>query len=109
MKPRGRLSLSLALTAAVAVVEFWGCFREHSLALTSDAVHVCMDVFALAVALAAAIAAQRPATARQTFGFGRLEILAALGNGALLFAASGFAVLSRACLQSPATASPSRT
>lgn len=85
---RARIWLALVLTAAVAAVEFWGGWRAHSLALLTDAVHVCMDVFALAIALAAAIGAQRPATHRQTFGFGRLEILAALGNGALLFAAT---------------------
>ncbi len=85
---RARIWLALVLTALVAAVEFWGGWRAHSLALLTDAVHVCMDVFALAIALAAAIGAQRPATHRQTFGFGRLEILAALGNGALLFAAT---------------------
>lgn len=86
--PRARLQLALALTAIVAVLEFWGGWRAHSLALFSDAIHVCMDVFALAIALAATIAAARPATHRQTFGFGRIEILAALANGALLFAAT---------------------
>ena len=85
---RARLTLCLVLTAAVAVLEFWGGFRAQSLALISDAVHVCMDVFALGIALAATIASARPATRRQTFGFGRLEILAALANGALLFAAT---------------------
>jgi cobalt-zinc-cadmium efflux system protein len=86
--PRARLTLALCLTAVVAVLEFWGGWRAHSLALLSDAVHVCMDVLALAIALAATIAAARPATHRQTFGFGRLEILAALANGAVLFAAT---------------------
>lgn len=86
--PRARLQLALVLTALVAVLEFWGGSRAHSLALFSDAIHVCMDVFALAIALAATIAAARPATHRQTFGFGRIEILAALANGALLFAAT---------------------
>ncbi|GAC1655712.1 MAG: cation diffusion facilitator family transporter [Vulcanimicrobiaceae bacterium] len=86
--PRARLWLALVLTACVAVAEFWGGFAAHSIALISDAVHVCMDVFALAIALAAAIASVRPATHRQTFGFGRLEILAALANGALLLAAT---------------------
>ncbi|MFN2529383.1 MAG: cation diffusion facilitator family transporter [Candidatus Baltobacteraceae bacterium] len=86
--PRARLQLALALTALVAVIEFWGGWRAHSLALLSDAIHVCMDVFALAIALAATIAAARPATHRQTFGFGRIEVLAALANGTLLFAAT---------------------
>ncbi len=83
-----RLTLAIGLTALVAIVEFWGGFRAHSLALLSDAAHVCMDLFALGIALAAMIAARRPATQHQTFGFGRLEMLAALTNGALLFGAT---------------------
>lgn len=90
---RARLTLALVLAAIVAAVEFWGGVRAMSLALLSDAVHVLMDVFALGIALAAAISAQRPATRHQTFGFGRLEVLAALANGALLFAATIFIVI----------------
>ena len=45
-----------------------------------------MDVVALAIALAASIQSMRPANERQTFGFARLEILAGLGNSALLLA-----------------------
>ena len=45
-----------------------------------------MDVVALAIALAAAVQAKRPATHRQTYGFARYEILAALANGGLLTA-----------------------
>jgi cobalt-zinc-cadmium efflux system protein len=81
-----RLGLALALTAGLTVFEFAGGFIAHSLALLSDAAHVSMDVFALGVALAAERHARRPATARQTFGFARVEVLAALGNGGLLFA-----------------------
>jgi Co/Zn/Cd efflux system component len=40
-----------------------------------------MDVVALAIALGASLQALRPANDRQTFGFARLEILAALANG----------------------------
>ncbi len=70
----------------VALIEFFGGLHAHSLALLSDAAHVCMDVFALGIALAAAIGAQRPANHRKTFGYGRVEILAALANAGLLFA-----------------------
>lgn len=88
MSPRRRLILALILAAAVALFEFWGGFASHSLALLSDAVHVCTDVFALAIALFASIAAARPANRSKTFGYGRIEVLAALFNGALLFAAT---------------------
>ena len=79
-----RLKIALAATASVAVLELAGGLRAGSLALISDAAHVTMDVVALAIALAAAVQAKRPATHRQTYGFARYEILAALANGALL-------------------------
>jgi cobalt-zinc-cadmium efflux system protein len=47
-----------------------------------------MDVFALALALLAAIGAARPADARRTYGYGRIEVLGALANGTLLLAAT---------------------
>lgn len=81
-----RLRIALVATAAVAVLECAGGIRAGSLALLSDAAHVVMDVVALAIALAAAIGSRRPATQRQTYGFARYEILAALANGALLTA-----------------------
>lgn len=82
----GRLKVALAATAGVAVLELVGGVRAGSLALMSDAAHVTMDVVALAIALAAAVQAKRPATHRQTYGFARYEILAALANGGLLTA-----------------------
>jgi cobalt-zinc-cadmium efflux system protein len=85
MSSRNRLLLALILTAAVAAFEFWGGFISHSLALLTDAVHVCMDVFALGIALAAAFVAARHANRRKTFGYGRVEVLGALVNGALFF------------------------
>ena len=88
MDSRRRLALALVLAVAVAALEFWGGFAARSLALTTDAVHVCMDVFALAIALIAATGASRPANRRKTFGYGRIEVLGALLNGALLFGAT---------------------
>jgi len=81
----GKLKIALAGTAFVAVLEVVGGLRAGSLALLSDAAHVTMDVVALAIALGASLQATRPANVRQTFGFARLEILAALANGGLLF------------------------
>jgi cobalt-zinc-cadmium efflux system protein len=90
MSARARLILALVLVACVAGIEFWGGVRAGSLALLTDAVHVCMDVFALGIALFALIGAQRPATSRKTFGYGRLEVLGALFNGSVLLAATAF-------------------
>lgn len=90
---RTRLILALTLAAAVAALEIWGGLRAGSLALLADAAHVCMDVFALGIALAALIGAARPADTRKTFGYGRVEMLGALANGALLLAAVIFIVV----------------
>lgn len=80
------LKIALAATAALALLEAAGGFVAQSLALLSDAAHVTMDVVALGIALAASLQALRPANERQTYGFARMEILAALANGALLVA-----------------------
>ena len=82
----GQLKIALVATAAIAVLELAGGLAAHSLALLADAAHVTMDVVALTIALAASIQSMRPANERQTFGFARLEILAGLGNSALLLA-----------------------
>jgi cobalt-zinc-cadmium efflux system protein len=80
------LWIALAATGFVAAIEIVGGFASHSLALLSDAAHVAMDVFALVIALVASVQRSRPANDKQTFGFARLEILAALVNGGFLFA-----------------------
>ncbi|MGH7607219.1 MAG: cation diffusion facilitator family transporter [Gemmatimonadales bacterium] len=86
LESRRRLLLALAITALVMVVELVGGWLAGSLALLADAAHMLADVAALALALLAARIAQRPATAQRSFGFLRLEILAALVNGAILIA-----------------------
>ncbi|MGE5803772.1 MAG: cation diffusion facilitator family transporter [Gemmatimonadota bacterium] len=83
---RRRLTLALAITALVMLVEVIGGWLAGSLALLADAAHMLADVAALGLALIAAWIAQRPATPERSFGFMRLEILAALINGAVLFA-----------------------
>jgi cobalt-zinc-cadmium efflux system protein len=89
---RARLIAALIAVTFVAAIEFWGGVRAGSLALLTDAVHVCMDVFALGIALLALLGAQRPATVRKTFGYGRVEILAALINGSVLLAVTAFII-----------------
>jgi len=56
----------------------------HSLALVADAGHMLTDAAALAFALVASAMAARPAAGRWTFGYSRLEILAAQANGITL-------------------------
>ena len=68
------------------VVEVVGGVLAHSLALLADAAHMLLDVGALALALFAAWIGHQPATAGRTYGYVRVEILAALVNGAALLA-----------------------
>ena len=81
---RRRLTVAFVITFAVMVVELVGGWFAGSLALLADAGHMLADAAALAIALFAAWIAQRPATPQRSFGFMRIEILAALVNGAVL-------------------------
>jgi cobalt-zinc-cadmium efflux system protein len=76
----------LGLTAVVMCTEAVGGLVAHSLALLADAGHMLADVAAIGLALFAARMARLPATPERTFGYLRMEILAALANGAVLFA-----------------------
>jgi cobalt-zinc-cadmium efflux system protein len=78
------LLVVLSLTFAYMIAEAVGGYFSNSLALLSDAGHMLTDVAALALSLFAVRFASRPATARKTYGFYRLEILAALANGVTL-------------------------
>ena len=76
--------LSMILTAAILIAEVIGGFWTGSLALLSDAAHVFMDVFALALSYLALRFSALPADDRHTYGFHRLEVIAALINGVTL-------------------------
>jgi len=65
-------------------VEIAGGMIAHSLALLADAGHMLTDAAALGFALFASTMAARPAAGRWTFGYSRLEILAAQANGITL-------------------------
>jgi len=92
----------LAITAGVMVAEAFGGWLAHSLALLADAGHMLADVAALGLSLVVASLAQRPVTAERTFGLMRLEILAALVNGAALIVISiGVAVEAMHRLRAP--------
>lgn len=90
--PRARRALVIALTVGLVVLaaELIAGVVFHSLALLGDAAHMATDVAAYGIALWAARAASRPASATRTFGHGRIEIMAALFNGATLLAASSW-------------------
>jgi cobalt-zinc-cadmium efflux system protein len=83
---RRTLGLALALVLGFAVVEAVVGVLGDSLVLLADAGHMLADAGSLALALFAVWAAARPPTAARTFGYYRVEILAALANGVALVA-----------------------
>jgi cobalt-zinc-cadmium efflux system protein len=78
------LLIALSITILMMVVEVIGGLLSNSLALLSDAGHMLTDNLALLLSFFALKFAAMPATERKTFGFYRLEILAALLNGIVL-------------------------
>jgi cobalt-zinc-cadmium efflux system protein len=79
-----RFVLSMLLTTAILIAEVVGGYWTGSLALLSDAAHVFMDVFALGLSYLALRFSALPADDRHTYGFHRLEVIAALINGVTL-------------------------
>ncbi len=86
------LSVALTLIVGFMIVEVTIGTLVHSLALLADAGHMLSDAAALALAIAASVLAQRPATTQWTFGFKRAEILSAAVNGVALVVVSGLIV-----------------
>ena len=87
---RTRLVAVFALTLGVFAVELVGGFVSNSLALLADAGHMFTDVAGIGLALLAIWFAARPATRGRTFGYLRLEIVAAVVNAVLLFGIAAF-------------------
>jgi len=87
-KNKKRLAIVLALTSAYLVAEVIGGLLTHSLALLADAGHMLTDVAGLILALLAIRFAERPATPERTYGYYRIEILAALVNAVVLIGIS---------------------
>lgn len=78
------LALALSVTFVMMLAEVVGGIISNSLALLSDAGHMLTDILALALSLLALRFGVKPATTKKTYGFYRLEILAALINGGIL-------------------------
>ncbi|OFX14160.1 MAG: cation transporter [Armatimonadetes bacterium RBG_19FT_COMBO_69_19] len=86
---RRRLGAALGITVLFLILEIAGGILSGSLALLADAGHMAGDVAALGLSLFALWVVARPATAEKTFGFHRVEIVAALANGATLMLIAG--------------------
>jgi len=87
---RDRLVTVFTLTLVVFLIELVGGLVSNSLALLADAGHMFTDVAGIGLALLAIWFAGRPASGDRTFGYLRLEILAAVVNAVLLFGVSAF-------------------
>jgi len=90
---RGRLAAVLVLDLAVLGVEVVGAAASNSLALLADAGHMLTDVAGVGMALLAIWFAGRKPTSGRTYGFLRVEILAAVTNAFLLFGVAAFILL----------------
>lgn len=91
--PRRRLAIALCITGSIFVVEVVGAVLTGSLALLVDAAHMLTDLVGLAVAVSAALLMEKPPSDRYTWGLKRSEILAALGQAALLLGVGLFALV----------------
>lgn len=85
-----RLQLAFWTQLGFFAVELAGGILTNSLALLADAGHMLSDVGALGLSILALWWTVKPATAKKTFGYYRLEILVALFNGLLLWVMAGF-------------------
>jgi cobalt-zinc-cadmium efflux system protein len=84
------LKIAILLTTIFFVVEIFGGIFSGSLSLLGDAGHMFRDVFALIVSLGAINVSKKLPTESKTFGYHRVEILAALINGILLLLISAW-------------------
>jgi cobalt-zinc-cadmium efflux system protein len=87
---RRRLAVVLGLTCLYLAIEVAAGILTGSLALLADAGHMLTDVAGLVLALAAMKLAERRPSPRRTYGYHRVEILAALTNGLTLLAVAGY-------------------
>ncbi len=97
-RSRRRMWAAMGVATFVMVIELVGGLASGSLALLADAGHMFTDVLGLLLSLAAMTFAQRPPSGRHTWGYRRLEPLAALVNGVTLMGIAlwvGFTALVR--------------
>lgn len=73
-------------------VEIAGGLISGSLALLADAAHMISDAVALGMSWLAIVVGRRPADTARSFGYRRLEVLAAFANGCALFVVAGWIV-----------------
>ena len=90
---RVRLGIAFGLTATMVVAQSVGSVLTGSLALLTDTAHALADASGLLVALIAATLMRRPSTPKRTWGFRRIEVIAALGQATLLLGVGLYAAI----------------
>src|ERR1035437_150956 len=90
---RSKLRTVLIITVTVLLAEVIGAAVSGSLALLADAGHMLSDVAGLTLAWVASVLARRPATLARTWGYRRAEVLAAVGQAAVLLAVGVFVMV----------------
>lgn len=90
---RGRLWIAFGVTALIVVAQAVGATITGSLALLTDTAHAVTDATGLLVALIAATLMLRPATTARTWGFRRIEVIAALGQATLLLVVGAYTAI----------------
>jgi len=93
-----KLRFAVIFSSCILIAEVGGGIWTKSLALLSDAAHVFMDVFSLALSLFAIYLASMPASDTRTYGWHRAEIFAAFINGITLLLIS-FVILYKAWMR----------
>jgi len=83
-----RLMAAIVINLLIPIVQIWGGIVSGSMALISDALHNLSDFISLVINYAALIIGRRAPTHKQTFGYKRVEIFAALISVAILYAAA---------------------
>ncbi|AQS73349.1 cation diffusion facilitator family transporter [Corynebacterium ammoniagenes] len=78
--PFKALAIASTVTGVIFFAELIGGLVSGSLALLSDAMHMLSDAAGLIIALLAAFIGNRAASSRATYGYRRVEVLAALFN-----------------------------
>ncbi|WP_299832012.1 cation diffusion facilitator family transporter [uncultured Roseobacter sp.] len=87
-----RVSIAIWANALLTVAQIVGGILSGSLALIADALHNFSDMASLVIAFAARKIARRPADERMTFGYGRIEVVAALINYTTLILVSVYLI-----------------
>lgn len=87
-----KLVLAFVLTAAMMAIEVVGGLWSGSLALLADAGHMMVDALALLLAVVGAWMTTRPADARRSYGYGRMEVLVGFVNALSQFVLVGWII-----------------